>query len=59
MKTKLESEVEIRVCLPLVASAAVAGLPITTLSESTPLAMISKTEVSGQVLEEAVKRPSH
>lgn len=48
-----------RKLLPLEASEVVAGLPMTTLSESTPFAMIWKTAVSGQVLEDAVRRPAH
>ena len=44
---------------PLLASAVVPGLPITNLSSETPLAEIWNRAVSGQVDEEAVKRPEH
>ena len=44
---------------PLLASEVVPGLPITSLSRETPLAEIWKSAVSGQVDEEAVKRPAH
>lgn len=43
---------------PLVASACVPGFPITSLFCETPDEAISKTDVLGQVLDEAVKRPS-
>lgn len=43
---------------PLDASAAVAGLPMTSLSRETPLAAISKSAVLGQVEEELVSRPA-
>lgn len=42
---------------PLVASPDFAGLPITTLDEATPLAMIWNTALPGHVLEDAVKSP--
>ena len=44
---------------PLLASEDVPGLPITSLSRVTPLAEIWKSAVSGQVDEEAVRRPAH
>lgn len=43
---------------PLVASADVPGFPISNLSESTPEAMIWKSAVLGQVLDDAVSRPA-
>ena len=43
---------------PLLASADVPGLPITSLSRATPFAAIWKSAVSGHVDEEAVNRPA-
>ena len=42
---------------PVVASALVAGFPITSLLAGTPEAMIWKSAVLGQVEDEAVSRP--
>lgn len=42
---------------PLLASAVVAGFPITSLLRETPLAEIWKSAVSGQTDEDAVRRP--
>jgi hypothetical protein len=42
---------------PLLASAVVAGFPMTILFSVTPAAAIWKTDVLGQVEEEAVRRP--
>lgn len=43
---------------PLLASDAIAGLPMTSLLRDTPLAAIWKRAVWGQVLDEVVKRPA-
>ncbi len=44
---------------PLLASLAVAGLPITILLIGTPLAAIWKTAVWGHVLEDVLRRLAH
>lgn len=43
----------------MVASAVVAGLPMTSLLDGTPFAAIWRMAVSGKVDEEAVTRPLH
>ena len=43
---------------PLSSSAVVAGFPITSLLAGTPFAMIWKSAVCGQVLDDAVRRPA-
>ena len=44
---------------PLLASALVAGFPITSLSKETPFAAIWKRAVSGQADVELSRRPEH
>jgi hypothetical protein len=42
---------------PLLASEAVPGLPMTTLSRPTPFAAISNTELCGKLFEDLVSNP--